>query len=71
MLPLPLTLLADKLYALLTKAASEDRAVYTMGVIDPVQMAQMARHQEAMYISGWAASSVLMTGNNKVGPDLG
>ena len=70
-LPLPSTLLADKLYALLTKAASEDRAVCTMGVIDPVQMTQMARHQEAVYISGWAASSVLTTGNNEVGPDLG
>jgi isocitrate lyase len=41
-----------------------------MGAIDPVQMTQMARHQEAVYISGWAASSVLTTGNNEVGPDL-
>ena len=71
MLPLPSTLLADKLYALLMKATLEDRGVYTMGVINPVQMTQMARHQEAMYISGWAASSVFTTGNNEVRPDLG
>jgi hypothetical protein len=70
-LPLPSTLLADKLYALLSKAASEDRPVHTMGAIDPVQMTQMARYQEVVYISGWAASSVLTTGNNEVGPDLG
>jgi isocitrate lyase len=42
-----------------------------MGAIDPVQMTQMVRNQEAVYISGWAASSVLTTGNNEVGPDLG
>lgn len=70
-LPLPSTLLADKLYALLEKAAGEGKPVHTMGAIDPVQMTQMAKHQEVVYISGWAASSVLTTGNNEVGPDLG
>lgn len=70
-LPLPGTLLANKLYTLFFKAAAEGRPVHTMGAIDPVQMTQMARHQEAVYISGWAASSVLTTGNNEVGPDYG
>ncbi|KAJ7492153.1 isocitrate lyase [Mycena latifolia] len=70
-LPLPSTLLADKLYKLLSKAAEAGQPVHTMGAIDPVQMTQMAEHQEAVYISGWAASSVLTTGNNEVGPDLG
>ncbi|KAJ6520327.1 isocitrate lyase [Mycena sanguinolenta] len=70
-LPLPSTLLADKFYALLTKAAEEGKPVHTMGAIDPVQMTQMAPHQEVVYVSGWAASSVLTTGNNDVGPDLG
>ncbi|KAF7325405.1 Isocitrate lyase [Mycena venus] len=65
-LPLPSTLLADKLYALLTKASEEGKPVHTMGAIDPVQMTQMAPHQEVVYISGWAASSVLTTGNNDV-----
>jgi len=64
-------LLADKLYALLSKAASEGKPVHTMGAIDPVQMTQMARNQEVVYVSGWATSSVLTTGNNEVGPDLG
>lgn len=70
-LPLPSTLLADKLFALLSEAAAEGRPVHTMGAIDPVQMTQMARHQEVVYVSGWACSSVLTTGNNEVGPDLG
>ena len=70
-LPLPSTLLADKLYALFDKAAKEGKPVHTMGAIDPVQMTQMAAHQEVVYISGWACSSLLTTGNNDVGPDLG
>lgn len=70
-LPLPGTLLADKLYNVLSKAADEGRPVHTMGAIDPVQMTQMAKHQEVVYVSGWACSSVLTTGNNEVGPDLG
>ncbi|KIY46310.1 isocitrate lyase and phosphorylmutase [Fistulina hepatica ATCC 64428] len=70
-LPLPSTLLADKLYSLLSSASAGGKPVHTMGAIDPVQMTQMAAHQQVVYISGWAASSVLTTGNNDVGPDLG
>lgn len=70
-LPLPSTLLADKLFAIFTQAAEASKPVHTMGAIDPVQMTQMARHQDVVYVSGWAASSVLTTGNNEVGPDLG
>ncbi|TFK41897.1 isocitrate lyase [Crucibulum laeve] len=70
-LPLPSSLLSDKLFALLKRAADAGKPVHTMGAIDPVQMTQMARHQEIVYVSGWAASSVLTTGNNEVGPDLG
>ncbi len=69
-LPLPSTLLADKLYALFDRAAKEGKPVHTLGAIDPVQMTQMARWLEVMYVSGWAASS-LLTANNEVGPDLG
>ncbi|KAJ3731894.1 isocitrate lyase [Lentinula guzmanii] len=70
-LPLPSTLLADKLYGILSKAAAASKPIHTMGAIDPVQMTQMARHQEVVYISGWACSSLLTTGNNDVGPDFG
>ncbi|KAF7436369.1 hypothetical protein PC9H_003202 [Pleurotus ostreatus] len=70
-LPIPTNLLADKLFGILSKAAAEGKPVHTMGAIDPIQMTQMAKNQEVVYISGWAASSVLTTGNNEVGPDLG
>ncbi|KAJ8597539.1 isocitrate lyase and phosphorylmutase [Rhizopogon salebrosus TDB-379] len=70
-LPLPSTLLANKLFALFTEAAANSQPVPTMGAIDPVQMTQMARHQQVVYVSGWAASSLLTTGNNEVGPDFG
>lgn len=70
-LPLPSSLLADKLYAILDRAAEQGKPVHTMGAIDPVQMTQMARHQDVVYVSGWACSSVLTTANNDVGPDLG
>jgi len=41
-----------------------------VGAIDPVQMTQQAPHQEVLYISGWACSSVLTT-TNEVSPDFG
>lgn len=69
--PLPSSLLADKLFNLLTVRANEGKPIHTMGAIDPVQMTQMARNQEVVYVSGWASSSVLTTCNNEVGPDLG
>ncbi|KIO25210.1 hypothetical protein M407DRAFT_244145 [Tulasnella calospora MUT 4182] len=69
-LPMQNSLLADKLHALLTRASEQGKPVHTMGAIDPVQMTQMARYQEVLYVSGWASSSVLTTANNEVGPDL-
>jgi isocitrate lyase len=70
-LPLPSTLLADKLYVVFDRAAKERKPVHTLGAVDPVQMTQMARWLEVVYVSGWAASSLLTTANNEVGPDLG
>lgn len=45
-------------------------ALSTVGAIDPVQMTQQAPHQEVLYISGWACSS-LLTSTNEVSPDFG
>jgi isocitrate lyase len=70
-LPLPSTLLADKLWSLFKKNNEEGKPVHTMGAVDPVQMTQMAPHQEVVYVSGWAASSLLTTASNEVGPDIG
>ncbi|WFD32572.1 isocitrate lyase [Malassezia sp. CBS 17886] len=64
------SLLADKLFTLLTEHAHNRTTAHTLGAIDPVQQSQMAENQEVVYVSGWAASSVLTTCNNEVGPDL-
>jgi isocitrate lyase len=53
---------AKKLWELLRKYAAEQKPLLTMGAIDPVQMTQMAPHQEVLYVSGWACSSVLASG---------
>lgn len=70
-LPLSSALMANKLYSLMQKASKEGKPLHTMGAIDPIQMTQMAKFQEVLYVSGWACSSVLTTGNHEVGPDLG
>lgn len=69
-LPLPSALVSEKLFNLLQDAAKDGRPLHTLGVIDPVQMTQQAERQEVVYVSGWACSSTLTTGNNEVGPDL-
>jgi len=66
----PVNIQAKKLYSLFSRAAEAGKPIHTMGAIDPVQMTQMAKHQEVLYVSGWACSSVLTTANNDVGPDL-
>jgi isocitrate lyase len=66
----PANLAARKLYALLSRAAERGEPIHTLGAIDPVQQSQMAYNQDVVYVSGWASSSVLTTGNNEVGPDL-
>lgn len=47
-----------------------DSYIFKVGAIDPVQMTQQAPYQEALYVSGWACSSVLTT-TNEVSPDFG
>ncbi|BGP39179.1 mitochondrial 2-methylisocitrate lyase [Rhodotorula kratochvilovae] len=66
----PSNLSAKKLWAALERASEKGVPLHTMGAIDPVQMTQQAPHLDVLYVSGWAASSVLTTGFNEVGPDL-
>lgn len=66
----PSSLMARKLFNLLEERAANGEPVHTMGAIDPVQMTQQAPHQEILYVSGWACSSVL-TSTNEVSPDFG
>ncbi|KAF2454559.1 isocitrate lyase [Lineolata rhizophorae] len=66
----PSSLMARKLFNLLEERAAKGEPVHTMGAIDPVQMTQQAPHQEVLYLSGWACSSLLTT-TNEVSPDFG
>ncbi|KAI6781868.1 Methylisocitrate lyase-like protein [Emericellopsis cladophorae] len=66
----PSSIMARKLFDLLKEREAKGQPVHTMGAIDPVQMTQQAPHQEVLYISGWACSS-LLTSTNEVSPDFG
>ncbi|KAF2160462.1 hypothetical protein M409DRAFT_29083 [Zasmidium cellare ATCC 36951] len=66
----PSSLMARKLFNLLEERHSQKQPVHTMGAVDPIQMTQQAPHQEILYVSGWACSSVLTT-TNEVSPDFG
>lgn len=66
----PSSVMATKLFNLIRERESKGEPIHTMGAIDPVQMTQQAPHQEVLYISGWACSSLLTT-TNEVSPDFG
>ena len=44
-------------------------ASFTYGALDPVQVAQMGKYLETIYVSGWQSSSTAST-SNEPGPDL-
>ena len=67
---LPSSIMAKKLFDILKRQAALGKPVHTMGAIDPVQMTQQAAHQEVLYVSGWACSS-LLTSTNEVSADFG
>jgi isocitrate lyase len=66
----PSSIMASKLWGLLREREKARMPLHTLGAIDPVQMTQQAPHQEALYISGWACSSLLTT-TNEVSADFG
>ncbi|TWU71918.1 hypothetical protein ED733_002777 [Metarhizium rileyi] len=66
----PSSVMAAKLFNLVQERQAKGEPIHTMGAIDPIQMTQQAAHQEVLYISGWACSSLLTT-TNEVSPDFG
>lgn len=66
----PSSVMATKFFNLIREREANGEPIHTMGAIDPVQMTQQAPHQEVLYISGWACSS-LLTSTNEVSPDFG
>lgn len=64
---------AQKLFQSLEEKFQKREPLHTLGVIDPVQMSQLARCKNihVAYVSGWACSSTLVGSTNEVSPDFG
>ncbi|KAG0704296.1 isocitrate lyase icl [Suillus ampliporus] len=58
-----------KLFALLSEHAKNGTPSHTYGALDPVQVTQMAKYLETIYVSGWQSSSTASS-TNEPGPDL-
>lgn len=65
----PSSVMAKKLYKVLEKHHKEKTVAKTFGATDPVQITQMAKYLDTIYISGWQCSSTAST-SNEPGPDL-
>lgn len=65
----PSSVQADKLYALLSEHERNKSASFTFGALDPVQVSQMAKYVDTIYVSGWQCSSTAST-SNEPSPDL-
>ncbi|OLY78181.1 Isocitrate lyase [Smittium mucronatum] len=61
--------MAKKLYALLKEHQKNGTGSNTFGALDPIQVAQMAKYLDTIYVSGWQCSSTAST-SNEPGPDL-
>ncbi|KAJ1813096.1 isocitrate lyase 1 [Coemansia sp. RSA 2598] len=60
---------AKKAFALFEKRFAEGTASHTFGCLDPIQVAQMAKYLDTVYVSGWQSSSTASS-SNEPGPDL-
>lgn len=65
----PSNLMAQKLWQVLSKHANDGTTSHTYGALDPVQITQMAKYLETIYVSGWQSSSTASS-TNEPGPDL-
>jgi len=60
---------SEKLYDMLQQCKATGQCEYTFGALDPVQVTQMAKYLNTVYVSGWQCSSTAST-TNEPGPDL-
>ncbi|KAI4322539.1 hypothetical protein L6164_022223 [Bauhinia variegata] len=61
--------MANKLWHILKTHQANRTASRTFGALDPVQVTQMAKHLDTIYVSGWQCSATHTT-TNEPGPDL-
>jgi len=60
---------ANKLYDYMRTCKENKTCEFTFGALDPVQVTQMAKYLNTVYVSGWQCSSTAST-TNEPGPDL-
>lgn len=60
---------AKKLWSILQRHHQNKTCSRTFGALDPVQVAQMAKYLDTIYVSGWQCASTAAT-SNEPGPDL-
>jgi len=65
----PSAVQGKKLHKLLSEHAKNKTPSHTYGALDPVQITQMAKYLETVYVSGWQSSSTASS-TNEPGPDL-
>ncbi|CAI1953842.1 hypothetical protein SEUBUCD646_0E01530 [Saccharomyces eubayanus] len=65
----PSSVMSRKLFKVLEQHHSKGTVSKTFGALDPVQITQMAKYLDTIYISGWQCSSTAST-SNEPGPDL-
>lgn len=65
----PVAPIAAKLYKLLRQLQAEGKQSHTFGSLDTIQVTQMAKYMETIYVSGWQSSSTAST-SNEPGPDI-
>ena len=65
----PSNQMAKKAWSLFTNNFKEKRGSHTFGALDPIQVVQMGKYLETIYVSGWQCSSTASTSNDP-GPDL-
>lgn len=61
--------MSKKLFKLLSEHHSNNSVSQTFGALDVVQMTQMCKYLDTIYVSGWQCSSTAST-SNEPGPDL-
>ncbi|KAI4525533.1 isocitrate lyase [Schizophyllum commune Loenen D] len=65
----PSNVQGKKLWSILGEHAKRGTPSHTYGALDPVQVTQMAKYLETVYVSGWQSSSTASS-TNEPGPDL-
>ncbi|THG96162.1 hypothetical protein EW026_g5622 [Hermanssonia centrifuga] len=65
----PSNVMAKKLWRTLADHFQKGEPSHTYGALDPVQVTQMAKYLETVYVSGWQSSSTASS-TNEPGPDL-